>query len=317
MAQVLTFGEPMGLLVADEMKLLKDVAHYTRYVCGAEVNFSVGMSRLGHDVAYISRIGRDPFGEHIDDFLRANHIETSYLQYDLVYNTGMQLKEKAEKGRDPMVVNFRKNTAFTHYDAEDIMKISWGGIKHLHLTGIPAAVSIKCREAMVKLLDKAKQNDVGISFDPNLRLSLWSDKKEMIEVLNELAVRADIVLPGIKEGEILTGECKEEAIADFYLQRGVKAVVIKNGSEGAFTKLKNGEKFRTPAFSVSEVVDTVGAGDGFAVGVISALLEGEAMQEAVRRGAAIGAMAVMAEGDNEGLPDRQKLQCFLELQANG
>ena len=59
MARVLTFGEPMGLMVATEPKALKDVTTFHRYVCGAEVNFSVGMSRLGHDMAYISRVGND------------------------------------------------------------------------------------------------------------------------------------------------------------------------------------------------------------------------------------------------------------------
>lgn len=60
MVEVLTFGEPMGLMAAYEVKPLKDVEHFTRYVCGAEVNFSVGLSRLGHSVAYISRVGADP-----------------------------------------------------------------------------------------------------------------------------------------------------------------------------------------------------------------------------------------------------------------
>jgi 2-dehydro-3-deoxygluconokinase len=58
---------------------------------------------------------------------------------------------------------------------------------------------------------------------------------------------------------------------------------------------------------VAQVVDTVGAGDGFAVGVISALLEGRALPEAVQRGAWIGARAVQVLGDTEGLPTRQQL----------
>jgi dehydrogluconokinase len=62
-----------------------------------------------------------------------------------------------------------------------------------------------------------------------------------------------------------------------------------------------------PAFPVAQVIDTVGAGDGFAVGVISALLEGRAVPEAVRRGAWIGARAVQVRGDTEGLPTRAEL----------
>ena len=66
-----------------------------------------------------------------------------------------------------------------------------------------------------------------------------------------------------------------------------------------------------PAFTVEHVVDTVGAGDGFAVGVVSALLEGKSLQEAAERGAAIGALAIMVAGDNEGLPTKEGLAKFL------
>ena len=61
----------MGLMVATEPKALKDVTTFHRYVCGAEVEiFSVGMSRLGHDMSYISRVGNDPFGQHILDVFK-------------------------------------------------------------------------------------------------------------------------------------------------------------------------------------------------------------------------------------------------------
>jgi len=61
-------------------------------------------------------------------------------------------------------------------------------------------------------------------------------------------------------------------------------------------------------FPVAKVVDTVGAGDGFAVGVVSALLEGHGVADAVRRGAWIGARAVQVLGDTEGLPTRAELE---------
>ena len=84
------------------------------------------------------------------------------------------------------------------------------------------------------------------------------------------------------------------------------------GSKGAYGKEKDGKEFQAASFPVKHVVDTVGAGDGFAVGVITALLEGLSLSEAARRGAAIGALAVMSAGDNEGLPDRNKLERFME-----
>ena len=313
-AEVLTYGEPMGLIVADKIAPLKDVEHFTRYVCGAEVNFSVDLARLGHSVAYVSRVGKDPFGEHIIDFLAANKIENRYVKMDDTYLTGMQMKAKPEPGEDPLVVNFRKGTAFSHFDPADLDDIDWAGVKHVHVTGIPAALSESCRTAAGKLMDLAREHGARVSFDPNLRPALWPDKKEMVRVINGLAAKADLVLPGVGEGETLMGSRDPEKIADFYIGQGAGAVVVKVGAKGSFVKTADGEKFDSPGFHVARVVDTVGAGDGFAVGTISALLEGKTLKEAAHRGAAIGALAVMVAGDNEGLPDRVKLETFMNSQ---
>lgn len=310
MVELLTIGEPMVLLAAEEVKPLKDVEIYHRYVCGAEVNVAVGLSRLGHDVAYISRVGTDPFGQRIKDFLAENKINTDYLLQDDEYLTGFMLKEKVLTG-DPKTAYFRKNAAFSHYDPKKIDEINWEGIKHLHVTGISLALSINCQEAIAKLMDTAREKGIRVSYDPNLRPALWPSKEEMVKVINSFAAKADIVLPGVGEGDILMGSRESEKIADFYLDLGAKAVIVKVGAKGSYVKTADGKAFESPGFKVEHVVDTVGAGDGFAVGVISALLEGLSLEEAARRGAAIGALAVMSPGDNEGLPTRDKLNEFM------
>ena len=312
MAEVLTIGEPMGLLVANETGPLKDVSSFTRLVCGAEVNFSIGLSRLGHSVAYISRVGRDPFGEHICDFLAENKIDASYVSYDDKNMTGMQLKERVEDGSDPLVVNYRRHTAFSHFEPQELEQVDWEGVRHLHITGIPAALSESCRRACEQLMDMAHEHGVRVSFDPNLRPALWESREVMAATLNKLATKADLVLPGISEGEVLMGSREPQQIADYFLGNGAKAVVIKLGTKGAYGKEASGKEFTVPAFKVQKVVDTVGAGDGFAVGTVSALLEGLSLEEAASRGAAIGALAVMSPGDNEGLPTREKLKEFME-----
>ena len=313
MAEVLTIGEPMGLFVAQEAKPLKDVQTFTRLVCGAEVNFSIGLSRLGHTVSYVSRVGSDPIGQHIRDFLKENGIEDSYVQIDREHLTGMQFKEMAPEGTDPLVVNYRRHTAFSHFAPEDLRGIDWQGVKHVHVTGIPAALSDSCCASVEALMDAAHAHEATVSFDPNLRPALWPSHKVMVMTLNRLAAKADLILPGLGEGKILTGLEKPEQIADFYLARGAKAVVIKlGGSKGAYGKEREGKEFIAPSFRVEHVVDTVGAGDGFAVGTVSALLEGRTLEEAALRGAAIGALAIMSAGDNEGLPNRTELQHFME-----
>lgn len=312
MAKVLTIGEPMALLIADQEGELKDIKNFARYVCGSEVNFSIGMARLGHEISYISKVGNDPFGLHIRDFFTENGIDNSFVKIDDVNRTGMQLKSKTTAG-DPTVVNFRRFTAFSYFSEADLEVIDWSGVNHLHVTGIPPALSDTCRAASFEIVAQAAQRGITISFDTNLRPALWPSEEEMRHTVNKLASLADIVLPGLGEGQILTGLKTPEEIAGFYIDSGAKAVVIKLGPDGAF--VNNGkESFYVPAYKVEHVVDTVGAGDGFAVGCISGLLEGMSWHDAVRRGAAIGALAIMAEGDNEGLPTKEQLAKFQERQ---
>ncbi|WP_295235341.1 sugar kinase [Veillonella sp.] len=308
MARVLTIGEPMGLMVATEPKALKDVTTFRRYVCGAEVNFAVGMSRLGHETAYISRVGNDPFGQHILDFLAEQHIGTDYVTLDDVNRTGMQLKAKTLEG-DPEVVNFRRFTAFSYMDPSVVDTVQWEKYDHLHVTGIPPALSDSCRETSIAMMKAAKAHGVQVSFDTNLRPALWPSEAVMRENINYLASLADIVLPGLGEGKLLTGFDTPEDMADFYLKQGAKAVIVKLGTKGSYVKTAE-EAFYAPAYIVEQVVDTVGAGDGFAVGTISGRLEGLSWAEAVRRGAAIGALQVQVEGDNEGLPTPDQLVAY-------
>ena len=151
----------------------------------------------------------------------------------------------------------------------------------------------------------------SLSFDPNLRPSLWTSESTMITQINRLAALAHWVLPGLGEGRLLTGFDDPADIAAFYLDQGAEIVVIKLGADGAYyrTHLDQGVIAGVP---VARVVDTVGAGDGFAVGLISALLEGRAITEAVQRANWIGSRAVQSRGDMEGLPTRLELLAEFE-----
>ena len=133
----------------------------------------------------------------------------------------------------------------------------------------------------------------------------------MVDCLNRLAAVSDWVMPGLAEGRLLTGLDSPDAIADFYLRRGAGLVIIKLGPEGAFfaSAARRGIVAGVP---VARVVDTVGAGDGFAVGVISGLLEGLGLPDAVARGNAIGARVVQFPGDCDGLPNREQLVAGIE-----
>ena len=305
----------MGLFSANESGKLDDASYFSKTVAGAEVNVSIGLSRLGMDVELITRLGEDYFGRYILKFLESEGIGTEFVSFDEKSNTGFMLKSKTEEG-DPETAYYRKGSAFSELSIEDLIDlVDFKKVKVLHITGIPSAVSRSVRSTIYYLMGKAKESGTFITFDPNLRPALLEEEETMKKVLNELATYADVILPGIEEARILTDLEEPDDIAEFYFEKGVKYIVIKMGPSGAYVKGVGKEIVFVPGFKAEKVVDTVGAGDGFAVGIISGYLDGLSLEEAAVRANAIGAIQVQNLGDNEGLPDRKTLLDFIEKQS--
>lgn len=301
-------GEPMGLLIAQTEGTLDTVSGYSLAVAGAELNVAIGASRLGHKVTYMTKLGNDPFGKRIVHLLDESNIGNEFVSFSDTRPTGFMLKGRTSHG-DPDIFYFRKGSAASTLDENNVEKIDMTKYSHIHLTGILPALSEECKRASFKLMEMAKANGLYISFDPNLRPQLWKTKQDMVETINKLASYADLVLPGQAEGKILMGSDDAKKINEFYLANGAKICVTKCGSDGAFVSTAN-ENFMVHGYKVKHVVDTVGAGDGFATGVITGLMEGLSLKDAVTRGNAIGAIQVMSRGDNEGLPTPDKLNAF-------
>lgn len=307
---VATFGEAMLLLVAQQPGALEQVQTFAKRTAGAETNVAIGLARLGLRAGWASRLGDDSMGRYLLSELRREGVDCSHVVCDAVHRTGFQFKGRVTDGSDPPVEYHRKGSAASHMGVADI-DVAWLlSARHLHATGVFAAVSDSTREAACRQVALMREAGRTISFDTNLRPGLWQSPEQMRHWINHLAVQADWVLPGVDEGRVLTGEAAPERIARFYLARGAQLVIVKLGAEGAYFEGHHGGtavRGKVPAFPVAQVVDTVGAGDGFAVGVISALLEGRSVPDAARRGAWIGARAVQVPGDTEGLPTRAQL----------
>lgn len=317
MAEFLTIGEPMAVFAAQDVDAnLVEADHFQKFLAGAELNVAIGVARLGHQTEYISSVGADPFGKYIQKAVAESGVGTKYLTNSDKYWTGFYLKQRVSHG-DPQTYYFRKNSAAANFDGTMLDKMDLSQVKIAHLSGIFAALSANDLKVLKDLNQRLIKQGVLVTFDPNLRPALWSSEAEMVRVTNDLAKGASIVLPGINEGEILMGSRDPEKIADFYLNQSelTQTVVVKLGPDGALIKQKDGSKQVVAGFRVNEVIDTVGAGDGFAVGLISGLLDGLALPDAVQRGCAIGALAVMAPGDNDGYPTPDQLADFFQQQS--
>ncbi len=303
---VVTFGEAMMMLVADRPGPIEQAQAFYKRTAGAETNVAIGLARLGFKVGWASRLGADSMGRYLLAEMQREGIDCSHVTCDAGQRTAMQFKGRVEDGSDPPVEYHRKGSAASQMQPEEIDEAWLCGARHLHSTGVFAAISDNCYQVSRRSMALMRAAGKTVSFDPNLRPTLWASADHMRAGINELARGADWVFPGMEEGRLLTGRDTPEGVARFYLDQGAKLVVIKLGPDGAYFD-DGGQGVYVPGCPVKKVVDTVGAGDGFAVGVISGLLEGRGLRQAVERGAWIGARAVQVLGDTEGLPTRAEL----------
>ncbi|NGQ95946.1 sugar kinase [Brevibacillus sp. SYP-B805] len=296
---VVTLGETMVLFHPAADGPLRYVHQFEKTIGGAESNVAIGLARLGAKVSWISRLGDDEFGLYVRNFIRGEGVDTSGVVFDPRHPTAVFFKER-QPGRETRVYYYRKGSAASFMTPDDLDETLIAQARFLHLTGITPALSASCLATVERAIALARRHGLTITFDPNIRLKLWTAGQAR-ETLTALAARCDIVLPGLEEGELLTGERTPEGIAQRLLTGETKAVVIKLGERGAFYATADGQEY-VPGFPVAQVVDPIGAGDGFAAGLLFGLIRGWSYREAVRLGNRIGAYAVTVKGDVEGYP---------------
>jgi 2-dehydro-3-deoxygluconokinase len=304
-ASVLLFGEALVGYGSVE-RALRTATQFTRFPGGADLNVAVGLSRLGVRATWASVLGEDAHGDYLADAVA--ELGITALLRRAPGPTALMFKAGGGD-RDPEVLQVRHDSAFAqHADAVltgDLLAMD--GIDHLHLTGITLGISPVVRAAALTLMEAALAAGISVSFDPNLRLNLWPDRDEMVAVVNTVAARASVVMPGIGEGRLLTGYDDPEAVAETYLHAGAGEVVIKLGAAGAFARTGDGEVARSRSFTVTPV-DTVGAGDGFAAGYLAGLLTGASLQQRLDQAAAAGALVTTRRGDLAAMPTRAEME---------
>lgn len=313
MSEVMTIGEPMVNLIAESSETYEEARNLPRQMAGAEFNVAIGVNRQGHSVSYITTLGNDWQGDLIVDYMNNTGIGTDAIRRTTEAPTGYQLKVVSDDG-DPKVIYFRKGSAASTTTPDIVDGIDFDGVKVLHVSGVFAALTASTYQTLEHLVDVAKQHGVFVTFDPNPRPALWPSQEAMIKATNKLAAKADVFMPGLSEGQLFSGKQHPRDIANHYLDMGVRQVIIKLGDAGSalFERNDDGSLKETvvPSFQV-KVVDTVGAGDGFASGVITALLEGLDDEHLLERANAVGAIQVTSISDSEGLPTRDELASFI------
>ncbi len=237
---VVTLGEAMVLFVPDRIGLLRYAHTFSRYVAGAESNLAVGMARLGHNVGWISRVGDDEFGQYIQAFLRGEQVDVSQVSVDAEAPTGVFFKER-RRSDSTRVYYYRKGSAASMLQPDDLDASYIAKAGYLHLTGITPALSDSCKATIMRALQLAREADVPVSFDPNLRQKLWTTEEARAAYLDILP-HVSLLLTSEEEAALITGTTDHTETARQLLEMGPSLVVIKLGAKGAlgFTSEEKG-----------------------------------------------------------------------------
>lgn len=310
---VVTLGETMGLFTPNKQGYLRYANQYSQSFVGSETNVAIGVSRMGYKAGWISRVGKDEFGKGLLMFLRGEDIDLTLVKEDDVSPTGLMFKEYLRENQT-RVFYYRSNSAASRLSPEDIDASYISQAKYLFVSGITPALSKSCHLAVMAAINIAKEHGVQVVFDPNLRKTLWEEDIAR-QTLIDIAKKADIVLPGISEGEFMFGTNDVKEIGENLLELGAKMVVIKLGEAGASVITNQGVEY-VPGYKVNRVVDPIGAGDAFAAGFITGLLDNLSLYESVQRANAFGALATQVKGDIEGLPEREQLTQFMNSMSD-
>lgn len=259
---------------------------------GKGANQAVAAARLGAQVTFVARLGRDAFGEASFKAYQAEGMCLDYLAWDREAPTGVALILVDHAGRNYLSVASGANLRLSAQDVERAETAIAGADGLLLQLEVPLTANIKAAEI-------ARRHGVQVILNPAPAVPLPDEFLVLVDYLtpNETEL-ATLLHPSPPEGEALDA-----------LSRRIKALVITLGSKGAQI-VESGQQRTVPAFAV-DAVDTTAAGDAFNAGLAVALARGAPLDEAVRYANAVGALSVTRLGAQTSLPCAEEVDCFL------
>lgn len=265
---VICLGETMAQLSPAPAGRLSEAELLTLNFAGAESTVALYLAHFGHQVAWASRLGEDPFGSLIESALARAGVDTGWIEHDPLRPTGVYFKDSSPSGT---TVHYYRAGAAAAAMAPGFLTdelLEKAGI--LHVTGITPSLSDTCRALTDEVFALRKTHGYSVSFDVNYRARLWGGGRNAANELLALANKADIVFVGLDEAHELWGTETPSGVRG--LIPGPSELVVKDGDVGATLFAADSEYFE-PAHRV-DVVEPVGAGDSFAAGYLHELLAG-------------------------------------------
>lgn len=301
--EIISFGEPLIAIYPPPNRSVTDDVPLLRTWGGDTSNVALALSKLGHQAAYITRIGSDEFGRSFQRLWQEAGVNISQVQIDDEHRTGLYFA--SFRNRKHHLIYYRKDSAACFISSKLIDWEFVGMAKIIHLSGISQAISQNALEFSFELMEFAKKNDILISYDVNYRPALWRRDLAKAVISHTINEYTDIL--EITDDEMsLLGWGKEPADLKSSLSRVPLVCAVKMGERGCYL-IHSGEEAWIEPFQV-QVQDTVGAGDAFDAGLIVGILKELPLTKLGEFGNAVAALTCRGTGPLSMQPSMEEVQ---------
>ena len=276
MKRVISIGEALIDFIPNQKGCeLKNVLGFERVAGGAPANVSAVVAKLGGKSNFISKLGKDAFGNHIIEVLKEANVNVDYVLRSDKANTGLAFVSLKEDGNRDF--SFYRNPSADMLLEESEVKKEW--FEDCHSMHFCSVDLIECpmKYAHKKAIEFALENKSIISFDRNVRLPLWDSEDACRDAIMEFLPLAHVVKISDEELEFVTGYDNMDEAKEVLFKGNVNMVLFTKGKDGAEAYTKD-RVVKIPG-NIVDVVDTTGAGDSFIGSFLFKLLEDDVNME--------------------------------------
>ena len=316
----------LGELLIDFVSTTVDVTfaeapEFAKAAGGATANVAVGLAKLGIDSGFIGKIGDEPFGDLLRQTLEQSSVDTTHLISEVGSRTTLAfIATRSDGAKD--ILFYRNPGADILLRPDEIDETYVQAAEVFHY-GSCSLSHRPCRDATVRAIQYAKDSGAFISYDPNLRLMMWDAPEDAKHWIWEVMPYANVVKAADEEWEFITDTPELESGSERLLETGVELVIVTLGEHGCYYNNGSHQGY-VDGFKV-EVVDPLGAGDGFVAAMLTQImnssggvrklpeLDDNQLQEMMRYANAAGALTTQKIGVIPALPTASEIETFLNL----
>jgi 5-dehydro-2-deoxygluconokinase len=297
--EVLTMGRVgVDLYPATSRTRLQDVELFHRFLGGTATNVAVAAARLGHRSAVLTKVGADPFGTFVRRALAGYGVVTDHVGEEPGIPTPITFCEIFPPDEFPLWFYRYPTAPDLQLRPEDLDLDAVREVDVLWTTGTGLCQE-PSRSTTLRALERRAKAGITV-LDLDYRPTFWGSPDEATTQVREAVRHVTVAVGNLEECRVAVGDAEPVTMAERLHELGVEIAVVKLGPEGVLGSGPHGV-VRVPPLRV-DVVNGLGAGDGFGGALCHGLLEGWGLEQTLRFANAAGALVAAQLACSEAMP---------------